>query len=64
VLTSLPAPHRFSLLSPNGVNVYLGVGYTGRRASDASGQMTLGEATMIDGTGVQTITNSRWGDYT
>ena len=26
--------------------------------------MTLGEATIIDGTGVQTTTNSRWGDYT
>ena len=26
--------------------------------------MTLGEATIINGTGVQTTTNSRWGDYT
>jgi hypothetical protein len=26
--------------------------------------MTLGEATLIDGTGVQKTTNNRWGDYT
>ena len=26
--------------------------------------MTLGEGTIINGTGVQTTTNSRWGDYT
>jgi hypothetical protein len=48
----------------NGVNVYPGIRYTGRLAGDALGQMTLGEATIIDGSGVQTTTNSRWGDYT
>ena len=48
----------------NGVNVYPGIRYTGRLAGDAPGQMTLGEATIIDGTGVQITTNSRWGDYT
>ena len=26
--------------------------------------MTLGEGTIINGSGVQTTTNSRWGDYT
>jgi hypothetical protein len=26
--------------------------------------MTLGEAVIMNGTGVQTTTNSRWGDYT
>ena len=26
--------------------------------------MTLGEGTIINGAGVQTTTNSRWGDYT
>jgi hypothetical protein len=26
--------------------------------------MTLGEGTIINGSGVQTNTNSRWGDYT
>jgi hypothetical protein len=48
----------------NGVDVYPGIRYTGRLASDALGQMTLGEATIIDGSGVQLTTNSRWGDYT
>jgi hypothetical protein len=28
------------------------------------GTMTLGEGTIINGTGVQTTANSRWGDYT
>jgi hypothetical protein len=48
----------------NGVNVYPGIRYTGRLASDALGQMTLGEGTIINGTGVQRSVNSRWGDYT
>ncbi len=48
----------------NGVDVFPGIRYTGRLAGDAAGQMTLGEATIIDGTGVQRTTNSRWGDYT
>jgi hypothetical protein len=48
----------------NGDDVFPGIRYTGRMAGDALGTMTLGEATVIDGTGVQTTTNSRWGDYT
>jgi hypothetical protein len=48
----------------NGVTVFPGIRYTGRLAGDALGQMTLGEGTVIDGTGVQRTTNSRWGDYT
>jgi len=48
----------------NGVNVKPGIRYTGRLAGDAAGQMTLGEATLIDGTGVQVTINNRWGDYT
>jgi hypothetical protein len=48
----------------NGVDVFPGIRYTGRLAGDPAGQMTLGEATIIDGTGVQRTTNSRWGDYT
>src|SRR5438552_5385324 len=47
----------------NGVNVYPGIRYTGRLSGDPLGQMTQGEGTIIDGTGVQTTTNSRWGDY-
>jgi hypothetical protein len=47
----------------NGVDVYPGIRYTGRRAGDPLGQMTLGEGTIVNGTGVQHTTNSRWGDY-
>ena len=45
------------------VSVFPGIRYTGRRAGDPLGQMTLGEGTIINGSGVQTTTNSRWGDY-
>jgi hypothetical protein len=48
----------------NGTDVYPGIRYTGRLAGDPLGQMTLGEGTIINGSGVQTATNSRWGDYT
>ena len=48
----------------NGTNVFPGIRYTGRLAGDPLGQMTLGEGTIINGSGVQTTTNSRWGDYT
>jgi hypothetical protein len=48
----------------NGVSVYPGIRYTGRLAGDPLGQMTLEEGTIINGSGVQTATNSRWGDYT
>jgi hypothetical protein len=48
----------------NGTTVFPGIRYTGRLAGDPLGTMTLGEGTIINGTGVQTTTNSRWGDYT
>ena len=48
----------------NGTNVFPGIRYTGRLAGDPAGQMTLGEGVIMNGTGVQTNTNSRWGDYT
>jgi hypothetical protein len=48
----------------NGTNVFPGIRYTGRLAGDPLGQMTLGEGVIINGSGVQTNTNSRWGDYT
>jgi hypothetical protein len=41
-----------------------GIRYTGRLSGDPLGQMPQGEGTIINGTGVQTATNSRWGDYT
>jgi hypothetical protein len=48
----------------NGTDVFPGIRYTGRLAGDPLGEMTLGEGTIIGGSGVQTTTNSRWGDYT
>ena len=48
----------------NGMDVYPGIRYTGRLAGDPLGQMTLGEGVIMNGSGVQTTTNSRWGDYT
>lgn len=48
----------------NAVDVFPGIRFTGRLSADPLGQMTLGEAVIIDGSGVQTTTNSRWGDYT
>jgi Fibronectin type III domain len=37
--------------------------YTARCASDPAGQMTQGEADLIIGSGAQTSSSSRWGDY-
>ena len=48
----------------NGTSVFPGIRYTGRLAGDPPGQMTVAEGTIINGSGVQTTTNSRWGDYT
>ncbi len=48
----------------NAVDVYPGIRYTGRLSGDPLGEMSLGEATVIDGTGSQLWTGSRWGDYT
>jgi hypothetical protein len=48
----------------NATDVFPGIRYTGRLKKDPLGQMTLGEGTIIDGTGSQTTTSSRWGDYT
>jgi len=48
----------------NATNVFPGIRYTGRLSGDALGLMTLGEATIIDGSGSQLTRRSRWGDYT
>ena len=48
----------------NATTVFLRIRDTGRLAADPLGQMTLGEGTIINGSGAQTTTNSRWGDYT
>ena len=48
----------------NGVDVFPGIRYTGRLSGDPLGQLNLGEGVIINGSGVQRTTNSRWGDYT
>src|SRR6266511_2203229 len=48
----------------NAIDVYPGIRYTGRQKGDPLGQMTLGEGVIINGSGVQTNANARWGDYT
>ncbi len=48
----------------DGTSVFPGIRYTGRLAGDTLGEMTLGEGTIINGSGIQRTTNSRWGDYT
>jgi hypothetical protein len=48
----------------NGTDVFPGIRYTGRRPGSPAGTMPLAEAVITNGTGVQTTTNSRWGDYT
>ncbi len=44
-------------------SVYPSIRYTGRRASDPLGQMTVVEQNIITGTGSQTGSYARWGDY-
>ncbi len=48
----------------NGTDVFPGIRFTGRLAGDPAGTMTVPEGVIQAGTGVQTTTNSRWGDYT
>jgi hypothetical protein len=48
----------------NGTTVFPGIRYTGRLAGDPLNTMPQGEGTIINGSGVQTTVNSRWGDYT
>lgn len=45
-------------------SVFPGIRYAGRLAGDPLGQLTQGETVLQNGSGVQTTTNSRWGDYT
>jgi hypothetical protein len=48
----------------NGTDVFPGIRYAGRLAGDPPGQLSQGEQVLQAGSGVQTTTNSRWGDYT
>lgn len=48
----------------NSTTQYPSIHYTGRRSTDALGQMTVAEQTIIDGTGSQNYSGAgRWGDY-
>ncbi len=47
----------------SGASVSPSIRYTARCAGDAAGQMTQGEGDLILGTGSQTDSRGRWGDY-
>jgi hypothetical protein len=49
--------------SVSSASVFPGIRYAGRLATDPLGELTQGEAELIAGSGVQTSTGSRWGDY-
>jgi hypothetical protein len=49
--------------SASSSSVYPSIRYTGRLAGDPLGQMPQGEQTLIAGSGSQTGTAYRWGDY-
>lgn len=49
--------------STSSSSTYASLRYTGRTAADPAGVMAQGEGTIISGTGAQTNTASRWGDY-
>jgi hypothetical protein len=50
-------------LANRGGSIYPSIGFTGRLATDPLGVMTQGETTLVSGTGSQTGSASRWGDY-
>jgi hypothetical protein len=47
----------------DGVSTFPGIRFAGRLVSDPPGQLAQGEATLVNGGGVQLSTSSRWGDY-
>ncbi len=49
--------------SASSAAVFPSIRYAGRLTTDPPNGLFQGEATLIAGTGVQTSTNSRWGDY-
>ncbi len=49
--------------SVSGPNLYPSIAYAGRLAGDPAGEMAQSEATLFSGTGSQTTSFSRWGDY-
>jgi CARDB len=50
-------------LSASSAAVFPSIRYAGRLVTDPPNGLFQGEGTLIAGTGVQTTTNSRWGDY-
>jgi hypothetical protein len=51
----------YSVSSPS---MFPGIRYAGRLSSDPPGNLAQGEATMFNGSGNETDTRGRWGDYT
>src|SRR6266498_1120838 len=49
--------------SASSSTIFPAIRYTGRVAGDPLGQLPQGEGTLINGTGAQTHSASRWGDY-
>ncbi len=49
--------------SVSSITTFPSIRYAGRLASDPPGGLFQGETTLIAGSGVQTGTGSRWGDY-
>ncbi len=49
--------------SASSSSIYPAIRYAGRLASDPLNTLAQGEATIINGTGAQTGTRNRWGDY-
>ena len=49
--------------SASSATIHPQIRYTGRLATDPINTMTLGEGHIFDGTGSQTATSNRWGDY-
>ncbi|HET9032455.1 MAG TPA: hypothetical protein VFN25_06080 [Dokdonella sp.] len=50
--------------SATSATMYPSIWYTGRLSNDPLGTMPQGEGVIVNGTGSNTSTNSRWGDYT
>jgi hypothetical protein len=44
-------------------SMYPAIRYAGRLSTDPIGKLCLGETSIIDGTGSQTSSHNRWGDY-
>ncbi|MBA8888706.1 hypothetical protein FHW12_002942, partial [Dokdonella fugitiva] len=51
----------YNVTKTSSPTIYATLGYTGRKASDAAGVMTLGENTVAAGAAAET--SGRWGDY-